>query len=87
LLSHHPGKPSGFKVKRILGNGDLWITEYIITYQGGLAYTAGIMEFRNGNVVHEHSISGIPSRRRPGFSRSRDATLRMREFAWRIADH
>jgi hypothetical protein len=25
LRSHHPGKPSGFKVKRILGNGELWI--------------------------------------------------------------
>ena len=22
LRSHHPGKPSGFKVRRILGNGD-----------------------------------------------------------------
>ena len=27
LRSHHPGKPSGFNVKRILGNGDLWITD------------------------------------------------------------
>jgi hypothetical protein len=34
LRSHHPGKPSGFKVKRIVGNGDLRITEYTITYQG-----------------------------------------------------
>jgi hypothetical protein len=25
LRSHHSGKPSGFKVKRILGNGGLWI--------------------------------------------------------------
>jgi len=33
LRSHHPGKPSGFQVKRILGNDDLWITEYTITYQ------------------------------------------------------
>ena len=23
LRSHHPGKPSGFKAKRIVGNGDL----------------------------------------------------------------
>jgi hypothetical protein len=28
LRSHHPGKPSGFNVKRILGKDDLWITEY-----------------------------------------------------------
>ena len=31
LRSHHPGKPSGFNVKRILGKGDLWMTEYTIT--------------------------------------------------------
>jgi hypothetical protein len=34
LRSHHPSKPSGFEVKRIVGNGDLWITDYTITYQG-----------------------------------------------------
>ena len=39
LRGHHPGKPSGFKVRRILGRGDLWITEYIITYQGRPAFT------------------------------------------------
>src|SRR3954471_4101401 len=39
LRSHHPGKPSGFNVRRILGKGDLWITQYTITYQGRPAYT------------------------------------------------
>ena len=53
LRSHHPGRPSGFKVKRILGQGDLWITEYTIVYQGKSAFTVSIMEFRNGKVVHE----------------------------------
>ena len=53
LRSHHPGKPSGFNVKRILGNGNLWITEYTITYGEQLAYTVSIMEFRDGKVVHE----------------------------------
>src|SRR5580658_450883 len=48
LRGHHPGKPSGFNVKRILGKGDLWITEYTISYQGRLAYTVSIMEFRDG---------------------------------------
>jgi hypothetical protein len=60
LRSHHPGKPSGFKVKRILGNGDLWITEYTITYQGRLVYTVSIMEFSNGKVVHETQYFGDP---------------------------
>ena len=60
LRSHHPGKPSGFKVKRILGNGDLCITEYTITYQGRPAYTGSIMEFRNSKVVHETQYFGDP---------------------------
>ena len=53
LRSHHPGKPSGFNVRRILGVGDLWITEYTINYQGRTAYTVSIMEFQDGKVVHE----------------------------------
>jgi hypothetical protein len=53
LRSHHPGKPSGFQVKRIIGKGDLWITEYTINYQEQSAYTVSIMEFRDGKVVHE----------------------------------
>jgi hypothetical protein len=61
LRSHHPGKPSGFNVKRILGKGDLWVTEYIITYsQGKPAYTVSIMEFRNGKVVHETQYFADP---------------------------
>jgi len=77
LRTHHPGKPSGFNVRRILGHADLWITEYTITYQGRPAFTVSIMEFRNGKVVHEtQAFLRIPSRRRPGasngFSRTRD---------------
>jgi hypothetical protein len=60
LRSHHPGKPSGFQVKRILRNGDLWITEYTITYQERAAYTVSIMEFRNGKVVHETQYFADP---------------------------
>ena len=60
LRSHHPGKPSGFTVKRILGSGDLWITEYTITYQEKTAYTVSIMEFRDGKVVHETQYFADP---------------------------
>jgi len=60
LRSHHPGKPSGFRVIRILGSGDLWITEYTITYQGSLVYTVSIMEFKNGKVVHETQYFAEP---------------------------
>jgi len=60
LRSHHPGKPSGFKVRRILGNGDLWVTEYTIDYKGQSAFTVSIMEFRNGKVVHETQYFADP---------------------------
>ena len=53
LRSHHPGKPSGFQVRRIVGGDDLWVTEYTIVYQGKPAFTVSIMEFRDGKVVHE----------------------------------
>ncbi len=60
LRTHHPGRPSGFKVKRILGSGDLWITEYTIVYQGQSAFTVSIMEFRDGKVVRETQYFADP---------------------------
>ena len=54
LRGHHPSKPSGFKVRRILGNGDLWITEYVTVYDGQHRVpTVSIMEFHDGKVIHE----------------------------------
>ena len=60
LRGHHPGKPSGFEVRRIQGEGNLWVTEYSINYQGRAAYTVSIMEFRNGKVVHETQYFSDP---------------------------
>ena len=53
LRGHHPGKPSGFAIRRITGEGNLWVSEYVITYERGHAYTVSIMEFRDGKVAHE----------------------------------
>lgn len=60
LRGHHPGKPSGFDVRRIQGNGNLWITEYTISYQGRIAYTVSVMDFRDGKVVHETQYFADP---------------------------
>jgi hypothetical protein len=60
LRSHHPGKPAGFNVRRMLGNGNLWVTEYTLTYQGKPAYTVSLMEFRDGKVVHETQYFADP---------------------------
>jgi hypothetical protein len=42
-----------FTVRRIIGSGDLWVTEFVLTYDGVPSYTVSIMEFRDGFVVHE----------------------------------
>ncbi|SDR41429.1 SnoaL-like domain-containing protein [Paraburkholderia fungorum] len=60
LRGHHPGKPSGFGVRRIQGEGHLWVTEYTITYNGRAAFTISVMEFRNGKVVHETQYFSEP---------------------------
>lgn len=60
LRGHHPGKPSGFHVRRIVGEGSLWVTEYTILYQGQAAYTVSMMEFRNGKVVRETQYFADP---------------------------
>ncbi|MFL6513388.1 MAG: nuclear transport factor 2 family protein [Chthoniobacterales bacterium] len=60
LRSHHPGKPSGFTVRRIVGQGELWVTEYQIDYSGKPAFTVSIMEFRDGKVSHETQYFADP---------------------------
>ena len=60
LRSHHPGHPTDFSIRRLLGSGELWITEYTITYQGRSFYTVSIMEFENGKVVHETQYFAEP---------------------------
>lgn len=60
LRSHHPGKPSGFQVRRITGSGSLWVTEYMIHYEGKLAFTVSIMEFVGDKVAHETQYFADP---------------------------
>ena len=42
-----------FTVQRVIGSGDLWVTEFILTYDGAPSYTVSIMEFRDGLVAKE----------------------------------
>ena len=57
-----------FSVRRIIGTGDLWITEFVLTYDGTPSYSVSIMEFRDGNVVRETQYFGDPFE--PGPSRA-----------------
>jgi len=42
-----------FTVRRIIGSGDLWVSEFILTYDGVPSFSVSIMEFRDGLVVRE----------------------------------
>jgi hypothetical protein len=49
-----------FVVHRIMGSGDLWITEYVLTYDEKPYYTVSIMEFRGEKVAHETQYFADP---------------------------
>jgi hypothetical protein len=42
-----------FTVQRIVGSGDLWVTEFVLAYDGIPSYAVSIMEFRDGLVGSE----------------------------------
>jgi SnoaL-like domain len=57
-----------FTVRRIIGSGDLWVSEFILSYDDIPSYTVSIMEFRDGLVAHETQYFG--DRFDPGPSRA-----------------
>src|ERR1700759_3291051 len=42
-----------FTVRRMTGSGELWVTEFVLSYDGVPSYVVSIMEFRDGLVAHE----------------------------------
>ena len=57
-----------FAVRRITGQGDLWVTEFTLSYDGAPSWVVSIMEFRDGKVAHETQYFG--ERFEPGPSRA-----------------
>jgi ketosteroid isomerase-like protein len=49
-----------FTARRIIGSGDLWITEFILTYDGKPSYTVSIMEFRGEKIARETQYFADP---------------------------
>ena len=49
-----------FSIRRILGGGDLWVTEFILTYDGKPSYTVSIMEFKGDKVARETQYFADP---------------------------
>jgi SnoaL-like domain len=57
-----------FTVRRVLGGGELWISELVLTYDDTPFYVVSIMQFEGGEVVHETQYFGEPFE--PGPSRA-----------------
>ncbi len=57
-----------FTVRRIVGAGDVWVTEFILSYDGRPSYSVSIMEFTDGKVTRETQYFGDPFE--PGPSRA-----------------
>jgi len=49
-----------FEVRRIIGSGDLWITELVLSYDAKPFYTVSIMEFSGVKVAHETQYFADP---------------------------
>ena len=57
-----------FAVQRIIGGGDLWVTEFVLSYDGVPSCSVSIMEFAAGKVARETQYFGAPFK--PGPSRA-----------------
>jgi hypothetical protein len=57
-----------FTVRRMIGDGDLWVTEFVLAYDARPTYAVSIMEFREGLVAKETQYFSDPFE--PGPSRA-----------------
>src|ERR1700740_1280493 len=57
-----------FAIRRMIGGGDLWVTEFVLSYDGIPSYVVSVMEFRDGLVAHETQF--FADRFDPGPSRA-----------------
>ena len=42
-----------FTVQRIVGSGDLWVSEFVLAYDGAPVFSVSILEFHEGLVAQE----------------------------------
>jgi SnoaL-like protein len=49
-----------FTIRRMIGSGDLWITEFVLTYDGVPSCAVSIMELRDGQVASETQYFTAP---------------------------
>jgi SnoaL-like domain len=61
----HPAERH-FAIRRILGGGDLWVSECVITYDGVPTCSLSVMEITDGLVTHETQYFADPFDAPPG---------------------
>jgi hypothetical protein len=49
-----------FTVLRITGDGNLWVSECVITYDGVPTHSVSVMEFAHGEIAHETQYFADP---------------------------
>jgi ketosteroid isomerase-like protein len=62
IQNQRANQPSNkrFSIRRIIGSGELWVTEFILTYDGKPSYTVSIMEFKGVKVARETQYFADP---------------------------
>jgi hypothetical protein len=49
-----------FSIRRIVGSGEVWVTEFILTYDAKPSYTVSVMEFKGDKVARETQYFADP---------------------------
>ena len=62
IQNQRASQPSNkrFSIRRIIGSGELWVTEFILTYDGKPSYTVSVMEFQGDKVARETQYFADP---------------------------
>jgi len=62
IQNQRANQPSNkrFSIRRIIGSGDIWVTEFILTYDSKPSYTVSIMEFSGDKVARETQYFADP---------------------------
>jgi len=62
IINQRAGQPNKkrFSIRRIVGSGELWVTEFILTYDDKPSYTVSIMEFKGDKVARETQYFADP---------------------------
>src|SRR5271155_5413458 len=62
IQSQRASQPSNkrFTILRIISSGDLWVTEFILSYDGKPSYSVSIMEFTGDKVARETQYFADP---------------------------